>query len=174
MTKWNLPELNLLATKVGQFIQYWGFKKVHGQIWTYIYLAQEPVDATTLVRELGVSKALVSLAVKDLMSYDVIRVAGKGGRRKILLEANPDPFAVITNILSTREAVLVKEAREACQSLRVLAPTDRTVVNEDRLRDIEEMIQLAETSLAAVISTRLNAILDCLSETESKRADVIS
>lgn len=64
--------IETLAEQVGSFIQYWGFKKIHGQIWTHVWLAKNPIDATTLVLRLEVSKALISLAIKDLVHYDVI------------------------------------------------------------------------------------------------------
>ena len=85
MPQRNTPEIKELTKLVGLFIQYWGFKKIHGQVWASIFLSKQPIDSTTLVKRLGVSKALVSLAIKDLLHYKVIRVSGPGKRRKILL-----------------------------------------------------------------------------------------
>lgn len=55
------PELEDLANEVGDFICYWGFKKIHGRLWTHIYLARVPLDAGQLMQRLKVSKALISL-----------------------------------------------------------------------------------------------------------------
>src|SRR5690606_9879511 len=93
------PEFEDLASQIGEFIEYWGFKKIHGQIWTHIFLSQNPIDATTLVKRLHVSKALVSLAIKDLMKYEVIQVVGQGTRRKVLFQSNPDLTRVICSVL---------------------------------------------------------------------------
>ncbi|MFN8944090.1 MAG: GbsR/MarR family transcriptional regulator, partial [Pseudobdellovibrionaceae bacterium] len=90
------PELIELTDQIGLFIEYWGFKKIHGQIWSHIFLSKTPLDATTLVKRLGVSKALVSLAIKDLVQYDVIQVVGQGEKRTILFQSNPDLISVIT------------------------------------------------------------------------------
>lgn len=141
------PEYKDLALKVGKFIQYWGFKRVHGEIWTYIFLAETPVDASQLVKHLGVSKALVSLAVKDLMKYNVIRVAGSGRGRKILLEANPDPSEVITGILRQRESVLIRETQKSFEALQALPPHERADVKEKRLEELGAMISMAENVL---------------------------
>lgn len=150
------PEYKDLALKVGRFIQYWGFKKVHGQIWTYIFLAETPVDASLLVKRLGVSKALVSLAIKDLMKYNVIRVAGSGRGRKILLEANPDPLDVITGILKQRESVLIQETQASLSALQALDPKSRPDVKESRLKELGEMVSLAENALTLLTAGSLS------------------
>ena len=150
------PELRELAAGIGSFIQYWGFKKVHGQIWCYIFLAKQPVDATTLVQRLNVSKALVSLAIKDLVKYDVIQVAGKGQRRKILFESNPDLMKVICAVLKERERKLINNIFESFKKTEDL---DCSVPNIDidrqKLVEMGEMIQMASGTLDALIDNQL-------------------
>ena len=77
----DLPPQQLLqvAESVGRFIEYWGFKKIHGQIWTLIFLADRPVDANYLKHSLSVSKALVSMSLKDLIHYNVVYETEKTG-----------------------------------------------------------------------------------------------
>lgn len=157
------PELRELASQIGHFIQYWGFKKVHGQIWSYIFLAKQPVDATTLVQRLNVSKALVSLAIKDLLKYNVIQVAGKGERRKILFESNPDLMKVICSVLKQREMKLLESINE---SFVKVAALDCSVANVDiqrtKLMELGEMVQSASETLNALIQSDLQFSPDFL------------
>jgi len=148
-------ELKNLSIKIGQFMQYWGFKRIHGAIWAHVFLSKEPVDATQLVKLLGVSKALVSLAMKDLVEYDVIRRSGRGDGRKILLEANPDVLTVITNVLKKREQTLISETLKACEKLKLAQQDGRTDVDPDRLGEMDELIKTAQLALAAIIDSNM-------------------
>ncbi len=150
-------ELRELALQIGQFIQYWGFKKVHGQIWSYIFLAKQPVDATTLVQRLNVSKALVSLAIKDLVKYDVIQVAGKGQRRKILFESNPDLMKVICGVLKQRELKLLQGITESFKKVDALDCSVASIdIDKEKLIELGEMIQSASETLEVLIDSNLN------------------
>ena len=61
-----------LAESIGHFVEYWGFKQVHGKIWTLIFLSTEPVDANYIMTHLKISKALTSMSIKDLIHHKVI------------------------------------------------------------------------------------------------------
>ncbi len=149
-------ELRELALQIGQFIQYWGFKKVHGQIWSYIFLAKQPVDATTLVQRLNVSKALVSLAIKDLVKYDVIQVAGKGKRRKILFESNPDLIKVICGVLKQRELKLLQGITESFKKVDALDCSVASIdIDKEKLIELGEMIKSASETLEVLIDSNL-------------------
>jgi DNA-binding transcriptional regulator GbsR (MarR family) len=150
-------ELRELAGQIGKFIQYWGFKKIHGQIWSYIFLAKQPVDATSLVQRMSVSKTLVSLAIKDLLKYDVIRIAGKGPRRKILFESNPNLIEVICSVLKHRERVLLQGVQEAFDKVTKLDCSSPNVdIDSDKLDELGDMIHTASETLDALIQTDLN------------------
>ena len=111
------PELEELAAQVGEFIQYWGFKKVHGRIWTHLFLSDHPLDAGDLGKRLKISKALVSMSIADLMEYDVIEEVGKGDQGTTLYRANPDQTKVIFNVLRRRERRLLASVHGAWQQL---------------------------------------------------------
>src|SRR4051812_25087650 len=98
-----LPELEDLAEQIGEFIEYWGYKKVHGRIWTHLILSETPLDATALIRRLGISKALASMSLADLISPGVIYEAGRGKRGTILYAPNLNLTQVILNVLRQRE-----------------------------------------------------------------------
>lgn len=142
-----------LVSLIGNFIQYWGFKKIHGQIWAYIFLAKEPLDSTTLVKRLGVSKALVSLAVKDLLHYEVIQVVGKGRRRKILFESNPNIYKVILNVLREREKTMLEHilAAQAALLKKPHAEIERLDFDCNKVEALGTMVQAADCALEQLL-----------------------
>lgn len=152
-------ELESLADQIGVFIEHWGFKKIHGEIWTHIWLAKSPMDATTLVKRLQCSKALVSLATKDLIQYNVIRVVGQGNRRKILLEANRDIRSVIASVIMNREARMLESVMNHYKKTNSLhEKTKRELdLDDEKLNSLQMMISLAQISLSAIVDTHLRS-----------------
>ena len=152
------PEMEELAEQIGSFIEYWGFKKIHGQIWTHIFLAKEPICSTTLVKRLNVSKALISLAIKDLLEYDVIQVAGKGDHRKILFQSNSDLIKVICSVLRMRERKMLAQISSSFKNLKKLKADDKFVcpLDPEKTEELGQMIETAEQTLDSVISSDLH------------------
>ncbi|MFZ3228828.1 MAG: hypothetical protein WA160_01390 [Pseudobdellovibrio sp.] len=150
-------EFQNLSNQIGLFIEYWGFKKIHGQIWTHIWLSETPISATILVKRLGVSKALVSLALKDLIHYDVIKISGQGDRRKILLVANEDIQNVIANVLKMRESKMLQTVLKLNGNVKHMTADQKAVIGLDdvKLEQMKVLIQVAQMSLAAVIEGEL-------------------
>ncbi len=52
---------------VGSFIAWWGFKAIHGRVWTLLALRGAPMSQAEIGRTLSVSRALVSGAVHELV-----------------------------------------------------------------------------------------------------------
>jgi DNA-binding transcriptional regulator GbsR (MarR family) len=103
--------------EVGKFIRYWGFKTIHGRIWTHLYLSDQPLDAGMLMRRLKVSKALMSLSLNDLLQYQVIKESGKSARGTTVYIANPRVLDVIMNVLNNREKKMLGEIEVASSKI---------------------------------------------------------
>lgn len=144
-----------LCSLIGDFIQYWGFKKIHGQIWATIFLSKEPIDATTLVKRLRVSKALVSLALKDLTDFEVIQVVGQGARRKTLYQSHPDLIYVISRVLIAREKKLLQQIREKHTELNSLicGSKENLDICPEKLGELEDMVCSAHDMLECLVAS---------------------
>ena len=147
-------ELDEVADQVGEFIQYWGFKRVHGKIWAHLFLSAVPLDATTLVKRLGVSKALVSFSIHDLLEYKVIRQVARGRGRTVLFEANSDVTSVILSVLKLRERKLMAEVMNSVEKLSLSTPAalQEMKVSPDKLKEMREMIDSAQVVLDFILT----------------------
>lgn len=149
-----IEKVNRLAEEIGQFIQYWGFKSIHGKIWTHIYLAPEPVDAAEIMARLKISKSLVSITIADLLQYNVITQSGKSVRDTCVYVANPNVKDVIIEVLKQRELkMMIKlgaEFREAIATCE--ANSSNNLANIEKLKNLGQMITMATTTLTAVVN----------------------
>jgi DNA-binding transcriptional regulator GbsR (MarR family) len=147
--------MNRLADKVGTFIEYWGFKKIHGQMWTHLYLSPRPLSAQELISRLRISKALVSLSLKDLLHYGLIFQTDESlNKKNKFYQANPDVFGVIRNILVSREQELLRVTHAECGLLRDLTQGAdlSSPVDKNRLESLNQMVEGAGHTLSAMIA----------------------
>ncbi len=148
------PELSELVNQVGNFIEYWGFKNVQGRLWAHLWLSSEPLDAGDLMKRLGISKALVSISMKEMLEYEVVQEVGKSERGTILYRANPDKEMVILNVLRRRERMMMSRIASAFQLLEKMNPIDKKFyrISEAQMDGMGEMIKNVEMLLDILLA----------------------
>lgn len=151
-----LPEMHDLAEQIGEFIHYWGFKRVHGRIWTHLYVAQKPLDAADLVRQMKISKALVSISLRELLEFEVIEEVGKSSRGTHLYRTNPDILKVILAVLRQREKRILSRIQSAQESLQRTSKDDRAThgMSDQNIAQLGQLIQNASVGLESFIALR--------------------
>lgn len=149
-----MPEMEDLAEQIGEFIHYWGFKRVHGRIWTHLYLAKRPLDAADLVRQMKISKALVSISLRELLEYEVIEEVGKSPKGTHLYRTNPDILKVILSVLRQREKRIIARIQAAQNSLERTSLADREAhgMSDESLKMLGELISKASIGLESFIA----------------------
>lgn len=147
------PEVHDLAEEIGKFIRYWGFKKIHGKIWAHIYMSETPLDAGSLMDRLEVSKALMSLSLKDLLEYDVIIEGPKSSRGTQTYVANPDVITVILNVLRRREKKMLAHIETAHRLVQNLPATEhqKAHLSQNKIKELGGLIQQAQSSLNGIL-----------------------
>jgi DNA-binding transcriptional regulator GbsR (MarR family) len=148
------PEVDYLAELVGEFIEYWGFKKIHGKIWLNLYLSEIPLDASALINKLSVSKALISISLKDLLDFNVILEKGLSPDGTRLYEANPDLTGVITHVLRQREKIMMGKIQAAFGQLKEMSKEDLSSyqIEVNRLKELDRFIKNGEKGLNTIMA----------------------
>lgn len=98
----------------GHTTQSFGLGRIIGHIFALLYLSPKPLCLDEIVNELGVSKASVSLAVRQLERWSAVRRIWVKGDRKDYYEAETDFNSVLRNGLV---AVLRKKFQTAGQQI---------------------------------------------------------
>jgi DNA-binding transcriptional regulator GbsR (MarR family) len=148
------PEIDNLCELVGEFIQYWGFKNIHGKIWFHLFLSQTPLDAKDLMAKLHISKALVSISIRDLLIYDVIledKLSAEGTRTYI---ANSDIKNVVERVLRGREKVMMSKLKGSFQNLKQVPASEISDhdIQSKRLKELEKLIGKGDKMLNTVMA----------------------
>jgi len=148
-----LNQLRKIDDLVGEFISYWGFKKIHGRIWLHLYTCKQPLDTAALMKRLKVSKGLMSIAIRELLDFEVILSVSTGAHGTVFYEANPDLQTVILNVLKNREQIMLAKTFTASHEL-LSSPhiNHQSLLDTERLRSVLAFIASAQD----VLDTFLN------------------
>jgi DNA-binding transcriptional regulator GbsR (MarR family) len=148
------PELQDLADQVGEFMHYWGFKRIHGKIWTHLFLSGHPLDASELIQRLKISKALVSISIRELIDFSVVKEAGRSTRSTQLYKVNPDVGSVITSVLRQREKRIIGRVLAAHAGLKSVVENKSvdSKVNPEAFEKLGVMVSEASQNLDSLIS----------------------
>jgi DNA-binding transcriptional regulator GbsR (MarR family) len=119
-------DLNELIDGVGSFIEYWGFRKIHGRIWARIYVSDRPLSTPEIVSSLGVSKALVSGALNELLDHKLVVKVGQVKFGGVTYIACPNPAEVVRDVVRNRELILFEKIQSNLDDL------DKLNVQESR------------------------------------------
>jgi DNA-binding transcriptional regulator GbsR (MarR family) len=112
------PHLYRACEAIGQVMELWGFKRIHGMIWMYVFLQPEPVTAQDIRQALGISSGLVSMTVAELQHWDVIHRQTVPGDRKDYYVAEFNIWRPILKVLREREYYQMNTALEALRDVR--------------------------------------------------------
>lgn len=145
------PEIKELAEQVGEFMRYWGFKKVHGQIWLHIYLSPEGLDAAALMKRLKISKALVSMTLADLIEYRVVLPGAKSKNATQLYLSNPNLMEAILNVLRSRERKMLSRIQASMRGLKKLSLEEKKSIELTKVKQLSEFIEAGEELLDAFL-----------------------
>ncbi len=148
---------------VGAYIEAWGFRSIHGRVWALLAMRATPLAQTEIAETLGVSRSLVSLAVSELTAYGLVRATDS--HRSAPIEACLDVWPTITDVIRSREWMLIERARLALEAAVDevefrQSKGDPTPYDVRRIRLLLRMSEFAQTTLRAVLSVRMPGSLD--------------
>ncbi len=146
MKKQPVSKIADLADLVGDFIRYWGFRKIHGEIWTVVYLSEKALSGADIVQLLNVSKALVSPALKELEVEGLILETESENSKTKRYVAEEDVSKVIRQVLNRREKPMLAKIKASFDQLEK-DPKKEISVNLDRQKKMGGMIERAQLML---------------------------
>lgn len=136
------PVTQSFVLHFGEMGSRWGINRTVGQMYALMYISEEPLCADDIASSLGFSRSNVSMGIKELQSWNLIRMVHRQGDRR-------DYFTTPDDVWDIARA-LVKERRK-----RELEPTltfmrETLMEHESESKDshaikrIEEMNELLE------------------------------
>ncbi len=153
-----------VCDSIGEFIAYWGFKSIHGKLWTLLALRRQPQTQIALAQTLGVSRSLVSGSIAELQRFGLVRPVSD--HRNAPFEAVVDVWPTIADILRTREWMLVESVRLALEAaideVRASPAHVREAYDVERMRLLLAMTESAQSVLKLLLRMRNPPSIDSM------------
>ncbi len=149
---------------VGRLIEFWGFKRNMGRVWTVLYLSPEPLSAEDLRTALGISSGAISMTLSELARWGVVRKVWIQGERRDFYAAEVQLWRMISRVFNEREKSEIIDAIDAFEAaMRDLdrirkTTTDpsaraRAELQYDRIGQLLELARLGKRLLDGLVAT---------------------
>lgn len=160
----DVPELTPAANReaiVRDFVEHWammarawGINPTMGELFALLYITGSDWTADELRHELRVSRGNVSMNLRELLAWGVVRKLHRTGERRELYRAETNVWTLFQRILKERKR------RELDPTLRVLDRLQEISDAEPALQDLKTRIEALSHffSLIAGLSDRLLAL----------------
>ncbi len=152
----------IASDAVGRLIEFWGFKRNMGRVWTVLYLSDEPLSATDLRERLHLSSGAVSMTLKELSRWGVVRKVWIQGERRDHFAAEGNLWKMVSRVFRERELVEVQEAIASLEgALSALdergvdgspAEQQRADVQRERIKRLLDLARLGRRLLDALLT----------------------
>ncbi len=126
----------------------WGINRTVAQVHALLYLSEKPLNAEQICEELDLARSNVSVALKELQGWGIVKLVHLTGDRRDHFESLQDVFEMF------RIIALERKRREIDPTLRIIheciAEADKPKAADahvrERLEQMRQFFELAETS----------------------------
>jgi DNA-binding transcriptional regulator GbsR (MarR family) len=144
---------------MGRISDFWGFSKIMGQMYGLLYLSFKPLTLDEMAESLSVSKGNISINIRTLERWNMVRPVWVKGDRKDYYEAETDCWKIVKGVLREREK---KEFDQALSSVvsslkkaedihkRTKQPETALVI--DRLKKLEDFIKTMDKLVSVLLT----------------------
>jgi DNA-binding transcriptional regulator GbsR (MarR family) len=140
----NLPPLiQTFVLHFGEMGSRWGINRTVGQIYALLFLSSEPLNAEDIVERLGVSRSNVSMGLKELQSWNLVRLQHKPGDRRDYFSTPDDIWQIVRTLVEERKK---REIDPTLTLLREVLMQDPARAEERhaqaRMREMHDLFEL--------------------------------
>lgn len=140
----NLPPLvQSFVLHFGEMGSRWGIARTVGQIYAVLFVAERPLCADDIVDRLGVSRSNVSMGLKELQSWNLVRLRHVPGDRRDFFVTPEDVWAIVRILVEERKKREIDPTLTILRDLLMQSPaSDEERHAQTRMRDMHEVIEL--------------------------------
>ncbi len=145
--------MSSLSPLVGSFVAHfgemgsrWGINRTVGQIYALIYVSAEPVNAEEIAEALEFSRGNVSMGLKELQAWRLVRLRHRPGDRREYFDAPGDAWEVFRTLAEERRRREIEPTLSMLRNALLDAPrTDEDRHAQARMREMHDLIELLTT-----------------------------
>lgn len=127
----------------GEMGSRWGINRTVGQIYALLFVSEKPLNADEIADALAFSRSNVSMGLKELDSWRLVRLQHLPGDRREYFSAPEDVWAIFRTLADERRKREIDPTLSMLRDALLVEPTNpQDAFAQKRMGDMHELIEL--------------------------------
>jgi DNA-binding transcriptional regulator GbsR (MarR family) len=127
----------------GEMGSRWGINRTVGQIYALLFVSDKPLNADEIADALAFSRSNVSMGLKELDSWRLVRLQHLPGDRREYFSAPEDVWAIFRTLADERRKREIDPTLSMLRDALLVEPTNpQDAFAQKRMGDMHELIEL--------------------------------
>ena len=138
----NLPPLTQrFVLHFGEMGSRWGINRTVGQIYALLYVSAKPLNADEIGESLSFSRSNVSMGLKELQSWSLVRLIHQPNDRREYFQAPEDVWAIFRTLAAERRKREIDPTLSMLRDALLEQPSVAEDIHaQERMRQMHEFI----------------------------------
>jgi DNA-binding transcriptional regulator GbsR (MarR family) len=138
----NLPPLTqTFVLHFGEMGSRWGINRTVGQIYALLFVSDRALNADEIVEKLGVSRSNVSMGLKELQAWRLVRLTHLPGDRRDYFSAPDDVWTIFRTLAEERQRREVEPTLSLLRGVLLESPDSAEERHaQTRMREMYEVM----------------------------------
>ncbi len=140
------PLIDGFIAHFGEMGSRWGINRTVGQIYALLFVSAEPLHAEQIAERLGVSRSNVSISLKELEAWQLVRQTRRPGDRHEYYATLGSVWEIFRTIAAERRRREVEPTLSLLRQAMLASPANADEAHaQARLREMHELTELASS-----------------------------
>jgi DNA-binding transcriptional regulator GbsR (MarR family) len=144
-----VPLSPLVRSFVGHFGEMgsrWGINRTVGQMYALIFVSPAPLNADDMAQKLEISRGNVSMGLKELQAWRLVRLRHLPGDRREYFDAPSDAWEIFQTLAEERRRREIEPTLSMLRNALLEAPaTEEDRIAQERMKGMHDLIELMTT-----------------------------
>ena len=137
------PKIMSFVMHFGEMSSRWGINRTVGQLFALIVISEKPLSAEQLMAALSVSRGNVSMGIKELQSWRLVKTQHFPGDRKEYYTAEGSIWDLATKILEERRKREIDPTLSILRDLLMDAPgSSEDEYAQGKMQEMHDLLEL--------------------------------
>ncbi|BDT68649.1 hypothetical protein os1_28350 [Comamonadaceae bacterium OS-1] len=135
----------------GEMGSRWGINRTVGQIYALLFVSAKPLNADEIAEALAFSRSNVSMGLKELASWNLVRLHHLPNDRREYFQAPEDVWAIFRTLAAERRKREIDPTLSMLRDALLEEPTaEEDVHAQSRMKEMHDLIELGTSWLDEV------------------------
>jgi len=140
------PLVSSFVAHFGEMGSRWGINRTVGQMYALIFVSPTPLNADDIAERLEFSRSNVSMGLKELQAWRLVRLRHFPGDRREYFEAPTDAWEIFLTLAEERRRREVEPTLSMLRNALLDEPgSEADRIAQQRMRGMHEVIELMTT-----------------------------